>query len=280
MRKNLITNGILLAIIVVVMYLLIKQAGKTYESFTSNKITPPDIYYINLDKAMTRNERFKERANEMGLRINRVRGMTPDDIENLNIIKPSKCYYNTNLELSCSISHLKAIHTAYHNMKGEDDLGLIMEDDIMFLKEPNWDKIIDSAPKDWDILQLFVISPEYMHIYENPKDDWVKHEYEMTSCGAYVMTKRSIRKLLQVFVPEYETRDWDKIKTIDFLHVPTNCVADYFIYLYLNTYVYTQILFNEEGADSYIHPDHLDRHRIAIDRITNLFLEQEKRESS
>jgi len=269
----------MLIVWIIVRFLRRERGLDTFDNSDKTNTKAPHIYYINLDKATERNRRFTSRLQSTGLNATRVRGVTPVDLSRFTIKMPRQCSTNTQLEISCSISHLKAIHTAYHNTSNPDDLGLIMEDDIMFLRVPDWQELVRSAPADWDILQLYIINPAFIDIvYNRPNygvnKDWMRHEYEMTSCGAYLMSKRSMERLLRVFVPEYKNPNWEAITQIDFTHVPSNCIADYFIYLYMKTYVYKKILVNEEGEDSYIHPDHLIGHKHAINRVNQLFLQQ------
>lgn len=251
---------IVLVIIFIIAYVFKKLVIK--EKFGFNGVKPK-IYYINLDKAKERNERFLKRVKK----ATRIKGVTPDDISNLNVIIPKHCKDNTQLELSCSISHLKAMHTAYHQLNDDTNI-LIMEDDIIFLKNPDWKDLFDSAPQGWEILQLFTFETS---VYEHPEDvKWVNFQKNMFSTGAYAMNKQSLKKILETFVPEYLNPNWKDIKTINFTKSKSVCAADFFIYQNMKTYVYTKILFNEEGFDSYIHPDHLDSHRQSIEKINKL----------
>lgn len=224
-----------------------------------------NVYYINIDKAQDRNIRFIKNNTHPSLKLNRINGITPETIKNLNVIVPESCFGNTELELCCSISHLKAIHTAFHE---NNKYALIMEDDIYFLKHPNWTELRESAPSDWDILQLFTFSAD---VYENPNDNWIKNNGVMWSTGSYLINRDSMEKILKIFVPDYKNKNWNSIKEIDFTKNCSICAADFFIYRCFNTYTCTQILFNAEGFDSYLHSDHLAEHNIGIKRINELY---------
>ena len=249
---------VIIAIIIISIYYLTQIQISKAESF-NNSTAIPSVYYINLDKAKNRNERFVK--NNRHLKLNRIDGVSPETYIKYDVIKPKQCEENTILEMCCSISHLKAMHKAYHN---SDNIILIMEDDMFFLKNPNWKELISSAPKDWDVLQLYTFDT---NVYKIKNKNWINFENEMFSTGAYLMNRRSVEKMLKQFVPGYIDPNWDNIKTIDFIPSISICVADYFIYHNMKTYVHTKILLNTEGYDSYIHSDHLPSHKKFIDEI-------------
>lgn len=255
MRFSLIQLLILL-IIIYLIYLLYSYVSK----FT------PQIYYINLDKATDRKKRFIKN-NESHFKLNRIKAISPNDnfYKNVNIIKPLHCN-NTDLEICCSLSHLKALHKAYHD---NTDFALIMEDDMYFLKYPNWKDLINSAPSDWDILQLYTINTT---IYKTKNINWIVHNLgdHFSSCGAYLVNKKSLEKILNKFIPNYKNPDWNAIKTINLTKSNALCLADYLLYQNVKTYVHTNILLNTEGWDSYIHPEHLPLHRQSINVIKEL----------
>ena len=79
-------------------------------------------YYINLDFSIKRKE-FMEKNYENIIRIEAYNGK---NLKKYNdIILPKECE-QTNNELACSLSHIKAIITAYNN---NDNEALIFEDD-------------------------------------------------------------------------------------------------------------------------------------------------------
>lgn len=227
-------------------------------------------YYINVDSASERNNRFMSRIKNVNTTFTRISGVTPNQLQTYNVVSNS-CNSNTDLEICCSLSHLKAIHQAFHDTSNPNDIALIMEDDMLFkVQNINWNEIVASAPNDWEILQLFTLNASIYDI--NDKYNlWIKHQqHDTCSTGAYIIKRAAMEKLLSVFVPQYLS-PWNNINYITFLNV--SCVADTFLYSFLNTYVYRKILFNEEGIDSLIHSDHLPMHRSHIDAINNIFKE-------
>lgn len=224
-------------------------------------------YYINVDTAIERNHRFISRIQNK-IPFARVPGIIPNELVKYNINHSNVCTSNTEREFCCSLSHLKAIHQAFHD---KIDVALILEDDIIFLKQNiNWNEIISTAPNDWEILQLFTFNTD---AYQS-KQLWLKHTNHDYSTGAYLIKRSAMEKILTAFVPKYMS-PWNEVNTISFLHMQnSNCAADHFIYSFLNTYVFTKILFNEEGFDSLIHSDHLQLHQSKINIINKLFIQE------
>jgi glycosyl transferase family 25 len=219
-----------------------------------------------MEKSKDRNNRFRSRLHNTQYKITRIDAVTPKTLNNQVILIPEKCKQLTESEMSCSISHLKAIHTAYN---ANVDYALIMEDDIFLVDsttEIDWEYIIRSAPNDWEVLQLYTFDD---NVYQTKDVKWVKHEpKKMTSTGAYLISRDGMKKILQFFIPSHYTgQKWEDVDTINLLDVLIECNADYFIYYHLKTYVHSEVLFNAEGIDSEIHADHLPAHIESIKKI-------------
>ena len=250
-------------IIIMILYVL---NFSFYENFEDVNMFP-HIFYININKSKDRNNRFRSRLENTSYVLRRIEAITPETLNNKVIRLPEHCKSLTNEELSCSLSHLKAIHTAYH---AQLKYVLIMEDDIYFMKHPDWEVLINSAPRNWEVLQLFTLETD---VYNNDELIWEEHRRNMYSAGAYVINLIGMEKLLKQFVPEYKKENWDEISTINFentLNIVKVCVADIFIFTHVKTYVYSDILFNAEGIDSEIHSDHLSFHRTNINKINEI----------
>lgn len=58
-------------------------------------------------------------------------------------------------ELGCTASHLIAMKTAVNDQKSQSLYALIIEDDVQFPFDIDFDALVASAPPDWAILQLF-----------------------------------------------------------------------------------------------------------------------------
>jgi hypothetical protein len=111
------------------------------------------IFYINLDKDVSRNESMISLFKKFGItNVERVSGVAPTELP------PTRLYRNFNKQdlkyvfgqLGCRSSHLKCIEMA--KTRGYQRV-LIFEDDISFLQDPN---LILSQNheilQDWDLL--------------------------------------------------------------------------------------------------------------------------------
>lgn len=64
---------------------------------------------------------------------------------------------NTMKEVACSVSHTTAIRNIFHRMQPgvvPRDYGIVLEDDMRFVFNIDFDALVASAPKDWGILQV------------------------------------------------------------------------------------------------------------------------------
>ena len=237
------------------------------------------LYYINLEKDIERKHRFLsnlENAN-CDLDINRVEAIGIGDFKKYKFIRPLQCKKKMkwlvksnrvqDIEFCCLLSHIKAIHQAY--LDG-NEYALIMEDDMYFLRYPNWMEIIKSSPEDAEILQLYMSDGNF-DIY-GLKEKWFKADGAST--GSYIINKKGMERVLTNAIGTEYNRDWSDIKIIDFATGNNSlCIADYYLWHNYNKYVYTSILFNTEGFDSTIHPQQLPQHNYAIEKINKLFKE-------
>ena len=123
-------------------------------------ITIP-VYYINMDKSKDRNEWMIEQLSKNVERYYRVSGVNGYEIQNKEHDTVDGLeFYNdfkdlTLPQIGCTLSHLKAIQTAYEN--GEN-IVIIMEDDVYVdmtnLLDDSVEEFVKNAPEEWEILQL------------------------------------------------------------------------------------------------------------------------------
>jgi GR25 family glycosyltransferase involved in LPS biosynthesis len=219
--------------------------------------TVTNIYYINIDKSIDRNNRFLSRLYPTinPLRISAITPLTSPKIK-------KSYFYNscTNTEYACTLSHLKAIYTAYIN---NDDYAIIMEDDAIMLRNFDWNKLINLAPNNWEILQLHTVcvpntTSTYHPIlkYNNTNKLWLKSNKFIASCACYIISKKGMEKLIFKYLKNIDkftiNTYFNKKNTIDWRYIDTLCMADAFIYHNLNRYICTQILIDTENIDSNI----------------------------
>ena len=145
-----------------------------------NNLNNTPIYAINMKKSIDRRKNLKKQFDKFNIKnykfINAIDGSKITTINNLQR-KPAKNYttvnkskllsykagdtlfkikepdYASNSEVGCTLSHLKAIETAYNDNL---DKVIIVEDDIDLLPIKTWNKTLDefieTAPKDWEAI--------------------------------------------------------------------------------------------------------------------------------
>ena len=178
----------------------------------------PEVYYINMDVSANRKISMEKHLTDVGFKYHRVRGITPDTIyipEDVNKTwQTANCkvktswvppvrdkktetasseyastpYFmsslcgrgkgsNTMKELGCTTSHLLAMREAvYSNSKSR--YALIVEDDVQFPFDVDWEALAHSAPEGFQILQLFNSNElTMMQTYKT----YQKHNFELWS---------------------------------------------------------------------------------------------------
>lgn len=235
---------------------------------------PYPIYYINMDKDVDRRIYMEKELAKISScpYIFRVKGFNGYKIKNSNHdsvdgVKFNNKYKMTKSEIGCTMSHLLAIKKAYDN---NDDIAVIFEDDISFdvctFNTPI-KNIIDSAPKDWELLQLFTfgksIEGNVKSLNKLYSKDKTYIKYSPTdifySTAAYVLNKNGMRKIIEKVYKngEYNIEPTSK-------NFPKEGTADVFIYKLIdNAYVINPSIFitNDISLTSTIHPDHELSHR-------------------
>ncbi len=114
-------------------------------------------YWINIENCYDRRKYMEEQFNKKNIDNIRIEAETPNTIKEYQIRRNEKSIAATQEELSCIISHLKAIKKGYED---GDPYFCIVEDD-MVLNKINFDKILtyikiaeECSDEPIDILQL------------------------------------------------------------------------------------------------------------------------------
>lgn len=213
------------------------------------------IYWINLDKSVDRKLYMETQFQKCNLENTRIKAIQVDD---LPLIKFENSKRMTPVEFACLSSHFKAL---YEGCKNNDDWFVIMEDDIVIPQSINFEKIVNSAPSDWGILQLFIIHHEQINnlytVYKSKNIKWYEWNDKNHSTGCYIITKKCAQNILSKFVKIQD----DKITEIDLTNCQSLYMADYLLYYSNNTYTSTYpIVYNNIQFISTIHPDHFIHH--------------------
>lgn len=243
----------------------ILQAKKKFYTFPqkSCKIDYP-IYYINMDKNPNRMERIEKSLSSIGANYKRIRGFNGYKIRNndhdtVDGIEFFNSYTSlTKGEIGCLVSHLITIQEAWNN---GDDVALICEDDVSFFTcpfIPSLTNIVQNAPKDWGILQLFAGGgPKKKSKGKNVS--YIPRTEEF-GCVCYLISRNGMSQLLNTVKKNNNPNQFyivPKIQTAK-KKIPHRGEADYYIYGITTTYVIFPNLFTQDGVNisSTIHPEH------------------------
>jgi GR25 family glycosyltransferase involved in LPS biosynthesis len=240
-------NILIIVLVIISIFFLFYTYKKNNEGFKQKKryLDGVDvIYWINLDRSTDRRQRMEQMFQDpvfKGKKIVRVsavdgKAQNIDQVLNANFegMQPDKF---TKVEYACTLSHLNAIKQF---SESNDEVALIMEDDMTLEFKPYWKKsvkqIIDSAPYDWDIVQLCYITSNTI-----PSKFYTKNPGNIYSTGAYIINK--------------------KYTPTKILKQNINHSADHYLFTLSNTYVYKYPMFiYADNETSTIHPDHIEIH--------------------
>ncbi len=224
-------------------------------------------YWINVDESVYRYAFMKSQLERLGIENVRISAMTPEKIKGLKILRKPESQ-ETSLEISCVLSHIKAIKQGYDD---GDKYFCIVEDD-MYLPKLDFDKISNYAKEtgdnDIELIQFYtssnVLILDLLNKYirnENPQFI-VKRDTDYPSTGYYMISRSGAKKLLDLFVVGDNTYD---LTSTDWV------AADNILYKPINTYILTYpIAITNINCGSLIHSDHLDNHNIANNVIVSI----------
>lgn len=223
--------------------------------------------WINIDKNKKRNEFMTKQFNTNNIENIRISAITPsmfDEVLHKNHKRPLTCKYpgciTCDYEFACLCSHIKAMQEC---LKYDDEYYVIMEDDITLPFLIDYEKLINTTQKNFDILQLLILYNNTIdtlyNIYKEKNILFIKWQYLLPSTGMYIISRKAAEKLVNIYLNENK---------YDFSKFEGQIVADVLLYKSVNTicstvpYCYPNI---EMGSE--IHPDHLLSHQKAIDSI-------------
>ena len=213
------------------------------------------IFWINLDTSIDRKNLMEIELNKTTYKHTRFSAITPytlPSIINDNSRKISKKEY------ACLCSHIFVLKQC---LEYDDEWFCIMEDDMKLNTDVNFEQLIDIAPKDAEILQLFIINPGKIDsVYKN-KIKWIKWIPHVYSTGIYLINKKGIEKILNTVLNN---------NILDLKDIKTNYQVDHLIYPLCNTYISTYpIAIPFENLISTINTNNTKMHKNAINKILN-----------
>jgi len=232
-------------------------------------------YWINLDKSTERREFMENQFNTYKIDNERISAKTPNDLNEILENKPpffcgykecadNKCK-NCSIEFATICSHLEAIKKGF--MSGSNYF-IVCEDDVIFKFNIDFNKIISNFPKDFEIIQMMVISKGHLEYFYNScflkNTLFVNYTPITPSAAFYLISHKGAEKILEKFINK-NTNKWD------FTNFDSIKVADVLIYQSINTCVSTFPLcsFNI-NFKSQIHDSHFQCHYDAYETINEI----------
>ena len=216
-----------------------------------------NLYYINLQRSTDRRAIFLQNLPSTFNPI-LVDAVSPDTQPRFTSSR--KCSGTMDTEFACTSSHIKAIHTAYHN---NEQFAIIAEDDSIIVNNIDWHQLMKSAPFDWEVLQLHTCciprttaNKKVFTYFNKPDQLWLESSSVIPSAAFYIISREAMEKVLSRYVVGYENKDWDNIILLDFTSTKLTCQADLLLYDDLKRYVCTQHLIDIRKSKSTIHWSH------------------------
>ena len=231
---------LLLSYLLLVFAFVLQPKQSSYNGKYKKSSIDYIFYWINLDKSNDR-------------RIRMVQLLEKQKVKNIRISAIDGGEDSKMRACACSASHIKAIKTFYES---GDEIGIICEDDISFEYKKYWrnniTNVIHEAPKDWEILQLGVITTWFWPyvIVKHSKQLYIPYHEYIYSTICYVINRKGAEKLLNI------------------KETPSN-TAELYIYKNVKTYTYKYPMFTYPTDNgSTIHSDHLPDHVYSKQLIT------------
>jgi len=229
------------------------------------------ILYINMDRNNDRRILMENQLQKISGNFQRIRGVNGFNIQNTNFDSVDgitfRNYYDdlSKGEIGCTLAHLLAIKTAKN--LGQD-IVIICEDDLMFdtCTLMSVEKVIENAPKNWDILQLVTIG-SYKQKEQLEYIPRINSRFYSNAC--YAINKNGRDKILSIVESENDTTLSIKPSNLK-EKFPQSGTADTYIYDLANTFAVYPNLFitNNLEVDSTIHVDHTAGHiKNSLERI-------------
>ena len=213
-----------------------------------------EIVWINLDRSLDRRLHMEEVLISYvpipNRRISAVDGANEDLGKYFHRVDATPSI--TQLEIACSLSHLKAIHSL-KSQRG--DSFLILEDDAVFdnmkMIPYDFEQIIRLSPPDYDIVQVFAFRNSESEELIRKRNFW-----DTASSGAYIISRKGIDRMVKRYPMENGKCmfPFSEMK-----------ISECMIYDDMDTYTFKYNCVDSYSKDSTIHPDHLPFQRQSID---------------
>jgi len=227
-------------------------------------------YWINRAQDDLRRDMMMRWLAVAKMRHSRIEALTPNSLPRFKILKHHR---NTATipEIACVASHLKAVQQAYDD---GSPYALILEDDVRALYVYDYERIVGLAPDDWETLQLHVSNPPVIDrlgkIYRTLGALWQEWEKDNYSAGAYLINRRGMKKLIDLYCPADGRQDPIDLSMIYAVNWVT---SEFMLFKRTASYTITLPLFvHDLTLESSINPGKLplyEKGLAAIERVSS-----------
>ena len=228
-------------------------------------------YWINIDRCDDRKRFMENQFKVKNIANFRISAETPETIINYNIIRNDESIDTTTPEeISCILSHLKAIKQGYDD---GDPYFCVLEDDIEFANI-DFSKILhymeDAQNKNnenVEILQLYTSGhPVVIQLYNEhflKNEIIIKRKEAYPGAVYYLISREVARKILDKYLLSANNYDLSHYSWT---------AADHIIYAAAEAYVLTYpILVTDITYGSTLHPEHLPNHEYCNNIIRHIW---------
>ena len=228
-------------------------------------------YWINMDKCIDRKEFMDNQFKQKNIDNLRISAETPETIINYNIIRNDESITTTTPEeISCILSHLKAIEQGYDD---GDPYFCILEDDLDFANI-DFSKILNYIEEAQnknnekvEILQLYTSGhPVVIQLYNEhflKNELIIKRAESYPGAVYYLLSREGARKILDKYVLSKNNYD---------ISYSSWTAADNIIYAAVNSFVLTYpVVVTDIAYGSTLHPEHLPNHEYCNNIIRHIW---------
>jgi GR25 family glycosyltransferase involved in LPS biosynthesis len=157
-----------------------------------------NLYYINLDRSLDRRKFMEDQFKSNSIFFKRISAVDGKDIK---IKYRNKCTKKiSHSELGCTLSHIKAIQTAYND---NCNIAVICEDDINFSLIKKWNEklsdIVNMVKDDWHIIKLHENNDRFIILKNEPPSLKNIHQ-KSSSTGLYLINRKSMEYMINRYV--------------------------------------------------------------------------------
>jgi GR25 family glycosyltransferase involved in LPS biosynthesis len=228
-------------------------------------------YWININRCIDRKEFMENQFKQKNIDNFRISAETPETIIDYNIIRNEDSINTTTPEeISCILSHLKAIEQGYND---GDPYFCILEDDLDFANI-DFNKILhyveeaqNKTNEKVEILQLYTSGhPVVIQLYNEHflKDEVIiKRAESYPGAVYYLLSREGARKILDKYLLSKNNYD---------ISYSSWTAADNIIYAAVNSFVLTYpVVVTDIAYGSTLHPEHLPNHEYCNNIIRHIW---------